>query len=291
MRAYAHGNDQPLMRVDPLREASAEWVVDPTLLAFVVLAVGYGLNVRKFNRPVVRPLQVLSFYVGIIIQILALNPWVDQLASELFFVHMIQHLGIILLGVPLILCGAPFIVVVRGLPLWARRHIYFPLLKMRWLQWIHRTWRIPLVSLGLFNLNFWFWHQPYWYNLALYDDLAHIVEHGCMAITAVYLWGHILDPAPLRSSLPMGLRVAFLASFMALNLVLAAWLTYATEVWYAYDNIPMPLWWSEQWTRLDDQHLGGLIMWVPGSVITFIYMSICFFVWVHREHHSTAALG
>ena len=288
--AYAHVEDQPLFRVDPSANSAVDLGIDPTLIGFLLLAIGYGLNLRKFRRRVVMPWQVVSFYSGVSVQIIALNPWVDELASQLFFVHMIQHLGIILVGVPLILCGAPFVVLIRGLPPWPRRYIYFPLLKMRMLQWLHQCWRVPLVSLIIFNLNFWFWHQPYWYNLALYNDLVHILEHGCMAVTALYLWGHILDPHPLKSSVPMGLRVAFLASFMALNLVLAAWLTYADEPWYAYDNIPMPLWWAEQWSRLDDQHLGGLIMWVPGSIITFLYMSICFFVWVYRDGQRSEAV-
>ncbi|MCY4381002.1 MAG: cytochrome c oxidase assembly protein, partial [Proteobacteria bacterium] len=141
----------------------------------------------------------------------------------------------------------------------------------------------PVISLVLFNLNFWFWHQARWYNLALYHDLYHMLEHALMAITSLYLWRHILDPKPLHSPLPMGLRILFLASFMALNIVLAALLTYASEPWYAYDNIPMPSWWGDHWTRLDDQRLGGLIMWVPGGIITFLFMTLCFFVWVQRE--------
>ena len=60
-------------------------------------------------------------------------------------------------------------------------------------------------------------------------------------------------------------------------------LTYADEIWYAYEGIPMPSWWADTWTHLDDQRLGGIIMWIPGGFFTFLSMTICFFVWVARE--------
>jgi len=111
-----------------------------------------------------------------------------------------------------------------------------------------------------------------------------------MALTSIYLWRNIVDPHPLKSDLPMGLRILFLAAFMALNIILAAMLTYADEIWYAYQGIPMPSWWAENWTHLDDQRLGGIIMWVPGGFITFISMTICFFVWVARENEEERKL-
>lgn len=285
LSAFAHTEDEPLFSDSVSPEIP--WVWDPTLIFFLVLAWLYVRGLKKFKKKPVAPWQKVSFATGIFIQLLALNPWSDQLASELFFVHMIQHLMIILLAVPMILAGAPFFVIIRFLPLFVKRYLYWPLLKSSLIQLVHKTLSTPLISLVIFNLNFWFWHQPRWYNLALYHDFYHLLEHSMMAITSLYLWRHIIDPHPMRSTLSMGMRLLFLASFMALNIILAALLTYAPDPWYAYENIALPSWWAQNWTRLDDQKLGGLIMWVPGGIITFLYMTLCFFVWVKREQLTT----
>ena len=70
---------------------------------------------------------------------------------------------------------------------------------------------------------------------------------------------------------------------MILDSILAAGLSFSTQVWYAYEGIPMPHWWGDRWSHLDDQRLGGLIMWVPVGALLFLSMTICFFVWADRE--------
>src|SRR5690606_16428112 len=129
---------------------------------------------------------------------------------------------------------------------------------------------------------------PRFYNWALLNDIIHTIEPGCMAITSFSLWRNIIDPHPLRSTLPMGFRLLYPGAMMALHSVLAAAFTFATSMWYAYEGIPMPKWWAARWSHLDDQRLGGLIMWVPGGFLMFIAMTICFFVWANREQRADA---
>lgn len=279
MKAYAHGLYEPLP--ENIFEYKFDW--DPTLVFFFVLMVLYIRGLSKFKKQPVRTWQKVSFFVGVFINMAALSPPIDPLSDRLFFMHMVQHMAIILLGSPLMVAGAPFYVIVRSLTPWTRRHIYFPIVKNIAIRNIQRFLTVPVISLILFNLNFWFWHLPRWYNLALLNDFYHLLEHAMMALTSIYLWRHIIDPHPLKSRLHMGFRILFLAAFMALNIILAAMLTFADEIWYAYDGIPMPEWWASEWTHLDDQRLGGIIMWVPGGFVTFIYMTLCFFVWVKRE--------
>ena len=69
---------------------------------------------------------------------------------------------------------------------------------------------------------------------------------------------------------------------MAANIILSAILTFADEVLYAYEGIPLPSWW-ERWGHLQDQRVGGLIMWVPGGLVMLIAMTVVFFVWAHKE--------
>lgn len=287
--AYAH--DLAAELYEPLPEGLFDYKFDwdPTLLFFVALSFFYIRGLRAFRGKVpIEKWQIVCFFVGVSVNVIALCPPIDPLADRLFFMHMVQHMLIVAVGSPLMLFGVPYYIVSRGLTPGFRRSFYFPVIKNRLLRSVNGFFLIPLVSLALFEANYWFWHVPRFYNWALLNDFVHMFEHACMAITSFYLWRNIIDPYPLKCKLHMGFRLLFLAAIMALNTVLAAALTYATSVWYAYEGIPMPKWWSYRWTHLDDQRLGGLIMWIPGGFLTFISMTICFFVWVKREQEADA---
>lgn len=282
--AYAH--DLAADLYEPLPEGLFQYKMDwdPTLIYFVVLTFLYIRGLRAFRGKVpIKKWQILCFFLGVTANAIALSPPVDPLADRLFFMHMIQHMLIVMVGSPLLLFGAPFYIVSRGLSPGFRRKVYFPCIRSRPLRFVHAFCAQPLVSLILFSLNFWFWHIPRFYNWALLNDFIHLIEHATMALTSLYLWRNIIDPYPLRSRLHMGFRLLFLGAIMVLSSALAAALTYATTIWYAYEGIPMPQWWAYRWSHLDDQRLGGLIMWVPGGFMTLLAITICFFVWVARE--------
>lgn len=278
--ALADGLYEPLPT--GLFQFKMDW--DPTVLFFIGLAILYYRGLRAFrNRVPVKNWQIFCFYSGTICNLIALLPPVDPLSDRLFFMHMIQHMLIMMIGVPLVTLGAPFFVIARGLDKWTRSNVMLPAVKSRPLRVVLNFWGHPLIALAFFNLNLWFWHIPRFYNWALLNDFFHLLEHALFAFSAMLLWRNIIDAYPLKSRLHMGLRILYLAATMALSVGLSAYLTYQTEVIYAYEGIPMPEWWSYRWSHLDDQRLGGLIMWVPGGTLMFIYMTITFFVWAHRE--------
>lgn len=261
-----------------------KWDYDPTLIFFAFLLIFYirSLFLFKGKKPV-KNWQVVMFLLGVFVNILALSPPIDPLSDQLFWAHMVQHLMITHIGVPFMLFGAPFFVIIRGVPNWFRKRVYFPILKSRFLSLINNTIGRPLPALFLFEANYWLWHMPRFYNLALLNDLYHLVEHGSFAIISLLWWKNIIDPKPLPKahwSLPP--RILLLGFMMALNVTLSAWLTFQEEVIYAYEGIPMPTWFA-RWGHLHDQRLGGLIMWVPGGLVNLLAISAVFFVWAGKE--------
>lgn len=259
-----------------------KWDFDPTLFFFALILIFYVRGYRRFRKKPVKPWQLVCFGIGVSLCILGLMPPVDPLSDQLFWAHMVQHMMIAHLGVPLMLFGIPFFVVLRGLPQWVRRTFYYPLLRSRILEFLGKTIARPLPALIFFEASFWFWHIPRFYNLALLNDGFHLLEHANFALAAMLLWRNIIDPHPMRSPLPLPARMLFLAAMEASNIILSAILTFSDEVFYAYEGIPMPGWWAD-WGHLQDQRLGGLIMWVPGGFINLIALTAVFFVWAHRE--------
>ena len=260
-----------------------KWIWDPALLLFVLMGVLYVRGLRAFRGKLpVKTWQIVLFFVGLVTVIAALLPPIDPLSDQLFFVHMIQHLMITNIGVPLMMLGVPFFICVRGISPGVRRNIYFPIVRSKPLRWLFKLMSQPLVSLFLFQAAYWFWHVPYYYNLALLNDAWHLLEHATFAWASILLWRNIIDPHPMKSPLKMPVRMLYVMGLMASNVILSAFLSFSDEVWYAYAGRPLPEWWKP-WNHLDDQRLGGLLMWVPGEFIDFFVVSMIFIIWTTRE--------
>ena len=274
--AYAHGLYEPL----PEGLFSVKWDWDPTLLFFLLLMGLYIRGIATRRIGVARWQRVL-FFVGVGLAGAALLPPVDPLSDRLFFAHMIQHMIIVQIAIPLMLFGAPFYVVLRGMPRWMLRHVYRPALKSRLVRGLFRVWARPLVALAVFDVLFFAWHIPFLYNLALLNDAVHLVEHASFAVSAMFLWRNIIDPWPMRAPLAMPVRLLYLGAVMVSGVMLSAFLTFYDDVLYAYQGIPQPRWWD--WGLLQDQRLGGLIMWVPGEFLNLIALSAVFLAWARRE--------
>ncbi len=260
-----------------------KWAWDPALILFVVLAILYYRGLKAFRGPLpVKRWQIVLFYLGVTTVIAALMPPIDPLSDQLFFMHMVQHLMVTNIGVPLMMLGVPFFICVRGLSPSVRRNVYFPLVRSRPLRWLFNLVSRPLVSLFLFQAAYWFWHVPYYYNLALLNDAWHLLEHATFAWVSILLWRNIIDPHPMKSPISMPVRMLYVMGLMASNVILSAFLSFSDTVWYAYEGRPTPEWWKP-WNHLDDQRLGGLLMWVPGEFIDFFVVSMIFIIWTSRE--------
>ena len=283
--AEAHNLYDPL----PAETFQLKWAWDPALLLFVLLAILYYRGLKAFRGPLpVKKWQIGLYYLGVTIVIAALLPPIDPLSDQLFFMHMVQHLMITNIGVPLMMFGVPFFICVRGISPATRRNIYFPLVRSRPLRWLFNLMSKPLVSLFLFQAAYWFWHVPYYYNLALLNDAWHLVEHATFAWASILLWRNIIDPHPMKSPIKLPMRMLYVMGLMAANVILSDFLSFSDDVWYAYLGRPIPEWW-QPWNHLDDQRLGGLLMWVPGEFIDFFVVSVIFIIWSSRERKKEEA--
>ena len=87
----------------------------------------------------------------------------------------------------------------------------------------------------------------------------HAAQHACFLGSALLFWWVLLR-ARLHSR---GAAVGYLFGAMVATGTLGALLTFATTLWYpTYARTTLA--WGL--TALDDQRLGGMIMWMPGGV-------------------------
>jgi len=227
----------------------------------------------KWGNPV-RLSQPVSFTAGVLVMLLTLNGPLHELADNyLFSAHMVQHLVLTLLMPPLLLYGCPDWLL-RAL---IRKTIGFP---------TARVLTNPLVAFGLYNITFACWHMPMFYEWALEDHNIHIVQHLMFMVTATMVWWPVLDPVPELVRMATPVRLLYLFALSVPMSIVSALITLSETVLYRwYDAAPR----VSGLAALDDQQLGGLIMWVPGALVFWIAISIIFYRWASRENREEAA--
>src|SRR5215471_8129658 len=199
--------------------------------------------------------------------ILAIASPLHAYADLLLTAHMLQHLLLMLIVPPLLLAGAPYLPLLRGLPRRVVKHGLGPFLAWSALWCYGRRLTHPLTAWFAFVLTSTAWHVPVLYELALRTPGWHEVEHLCFVATALLFWWPVIQPWPSRPQGPRWVLLPYLFLADVQNTILAAFLTFCERVLYpTYATAPR----LTAMTALDDQAAAGAIMWVLGSVAFLI---------------------
>jgi len=252
----------------------SEWRVYPSfMVGWLLLGGAYFLLAgplrHRFagSRPV--PLrQVASFTAAWAAMFLSLQGPLHELSDFfLFSAHMVQHLVLILMMPPLLLAGIPD---------WMLR----PALRARPIAVLARLVTLPLVAFALNNAIFLAWHFPGPYDLMMRDHGVHVAMHLMIMVTGVIMWWPVASPLPElpRIAAPLQMVYLFLAGIPMM--ISAALITFSqTPLYRWYVEAPR----ISSLSPLDDQRLGGVIMWVPGGLVLWIAITAVYFRWTHRE--------
>jgi putative membrane protein len=180
---------------------------------------------------------------------------------------MIQHMLLIYAAPPLMLLGTPG---------WLLR----PLLRLPGVMPVARALTHPIPALILFNIVFSLYHIPLYYNAVVMDHRLHIAAHLVFIGLAVLTWWPILSPLPElpRISYPLQMIYVFGQTFS--GFVVGSFITNAPNVLYTFYSAAPRVWGI---SPMDDQKIGGLIMWVIGGAYLLCIFSAIFFAWARAE--------
>lgn len=255
--------------------AWTRWELHPSILIGCgLLLLGYAALVGPLRRryrlgPPVSDGKVLYWLSAIAIMFLSLNGPIHDLSDNfLFSAHMIQHMLLMLIMPPLLLLG---------LPEWALS----PVLRYRPVLVTGRVLTNPVVAFLIYNVIFAGWHFPQFYNWALEEHNVHIVQHLMFMAAAVIMWWPVVNPSPELRQVNTPMRLLYLFALGIPLSVVSAIITLADRVLYPfYDAAPRVF---PSLSAMDDQQLGGAIMWVPGALIFWGAITILFLRWARRE--------
>jgi cytochrome c oxidase assembly factor CtaG len=225
-------------------------------LAGAVYARGVAQLWRTGRGRGVSRVQVTAFALGLAALAIAAGGPLEALASRSFAAHMLQHEALMLIAAPLLVAGRPLATWTWALPRSWRPALASPL-RSRW-------WTGPWSALsgpnGASPLQLALvigWHAPVLFDAAARSAPLHAAQHTCFLAAALCFWWAMLRAA--RAGAGAFAAIAWMFVTMVVTGALGAALTFSPTVWYAT--------YAGTAGALDDQQLGGLLMWVPGGLV------------------------
>ena len=252
-------------------------------LALLLLWIVGGLRPAPGAKPRREPVwRVLAFLAGL--GSLVGSEVLGQAAESLFWVHMSQHLLLLTVAPPLLLMGAPWTRVLRGVPLGIRRAVARRVFRGRTAAILLAFWRAlrrPQPVVAFFLVNLWAWHLPGLYQLTLADGRIHHAEHALLLLSGLALWALLVDSPPLFAGLAPAGRVVVATIAMMGCWAMSVVLAFAPSAFYPgyYSLASRP----GGFSALTDQQLGAGMMWGPGSIPLAIVVFTALASWLQSE--------
>lgn len=215
------------------------WRLDPVVLFVLAALLLVGLDrLRLSNR---RRARVAAFAIGWAGLTLALVSPLCPLSVALFSARAAQHVVITMIAAPVVALAFSR-ASERTLPPRAA----FALA------------RSPLAATFAFAAIVWVWHAPAPYALTFASVAAYWTMHVTLFASALWLWLRLID----SSASPIETFVASIVSTVQMGF-LGALITLAPHAFYSPHFTTTDVW---RLTPLEDQQLGGAIMWVFGCI-------------------------
>ena len=235
----------------------SSWRLDPvvlSVLAGVWLCYWIGCRHLRMSATSGRPsrTQQWLFHAGWTIATLALVSPLCPLSVSLFAARATQHVVLTLIAAPLVVAGRPLQVLAA-----AGLHGSDGL---RRLAVMLRS--APLAAAGVFALVVWIWHMPGPYAATFASVAVYWSMHVSMFAAALWLWSSLLGET--RRELIGGV-FAGIGSAIQMGL-LGALITLSPRAFYVPHFLTTQAWGM---SPLQDQQLGGAIMWVIGCTVFF----------------------
>ena len=207
--------------------------------------------------------QRARFWTGWIVLAVALVSPVHAIGSLLFSVHMTQHELLMVVAAPLLVTSQPLVAsawafertTLANISQWRIGHV-------RVSHAANKAWQrisTPAVALAIHVVAVLAWHLPALYQATLRSDAMHALQHASFFMSAIAFWWGLLRAR--REAAAAGVAYLFIA--MMITGVFGALLTFARELWYPAYAATAPAWGV---SAIDDQRLGGMIMWIPGGL-------------------------
>lgn len=261
------------MTPELLRLLQSHWEPIPSVAIGLVTITGAYLWMKKFKFD----FKSYVFLFGIILLWLGLMSPLDELGDQyLFSAHMLQHMILEFIG-PVLLVAALDEEMVRR---WLKNPVF---------RWAENAFGHPVFAVTVATIVMLVWHVPPIYDITLQNETIHIIEHITYMVSGVLLWWPVFKPIPEGRLHPMSATTyltvaAFLASILGMVYTIAEFPFYSAYA-HPYDQYNLLPLLRDEWgiSHLEDQKLGGAIMWVICTLTFFWALMAVMIEWLAEK--------
>jgi putative membrane protein len=209
----------------------------------------------------------VAFSCGLLALWVAAASPLAALDHHLLTAHMAQHLVLMTVSAPLILLGAPVIVLLNGMAKPLGRLISGPLLRCSTVQTLGGLVTQPVFCWFAGAAAVIAWHIPCLFELGMSSVRLHELEQACFFAAGILFWWPVVQPWPSlptwsRWGVPLYLFLATLPCD-----ALSAFLTFCDRVVYPHYVFMHRVF---NVSPLGDQQCAGALMW---GWVTVVYLA------------------
>jgi putative membrane protein len=237
------------------------------------------LFVRGARKARVSLARHLSFWVGLGALYAGLHTRLDYFFEHEFFMHRLQHLLLHHFGPFFVALSYPGAALRAGIPFSWRQRWVKPVLESAPTRIFFKVIFNPVVAVTLFVGLIYFWLLPPIHFKAMLDSRLYRVMNWSMAIDGLLFWWLVLDsrPAPPARLAPGG-RILMVIAAIPPQIMLGAYIFFTPhELYPIYSICGRAFPWI---TPMRDQQIGGLLLWIPGSMMSVIGALVALRHWI-----------
>ena len=243
-------------------------------LFFAILLIGTGYLYLSEGeaRQRISIFRQISFISGLTLSFALLVGPVPHYAIRIFWVHMIQHIGLMMLISPLLVLGAPITIALHSKRALVQR-VVRGLGRNRLLRQLFK----PQVGFAIFLLVLIGTHFSPLANLGMTNPSAHCFELILFLLGGFIYYYPVMEGNPHPFFVPYSLRVISLFAMMLPETMVGFFLYSGNRILHSLPST------TTMKMGLADQHQGGAIMWAMGMLIDTIWIVLAAKDWFANE--------
>ena len=242
------------------------------IFAIALLGNAYWYLSEREARKSISAVRQISYLSGLTLTFALLVGPVPHYAVRIFWVHMIQHIGLMMLISPLLVLGAPITVAVQSKYERIRRFVR----KVGGIALIRVLFK-PQVGFGIFLTVLIGTHFSPLANWGMTNPNGHCLELIIFLIGGFIYYYPVMEGNPKPFFVPYSLRVISLFAMMLPETMVGFFLYSGNRVLH---SLPAQ---TTMQMGIADQHQGGAIMWAMGMLIDTIWIVLAAKDWFANE--------
>jgi len=228
-------------------------------------------------------------YAGLAVLALSIVSPLQYWSMQYFWIHMLQHVSVMLAAPALYVAGAPVLPLLHAVPVGLRRRI----LRRIFVRPTRHPLRLvgaflisPVFAVLFFNVVMVVWMIPGIFNPIMGSTKLHIgLMLSSFFLSGLLFWLQFIPSSPFKPSLsPFGQAGALLATNLIMTIIAIVLSFFTTVAWYNFGaamegmgsmsmGMSMPI---ITLNRVADQQIGAAILWVCGDFWCFPALFMAF---------------